>query len=261
MYIIGERINGMFLDVRKAIQEQDAAVIKDLAQRQEEAAANALDANVGPAAEDPVAAMRWLVECIREVSELPVALDSTKPDAIRAGLEICGSNAIINSTTGEAEKMDVIFPMAAEFGCSVIGLTIDEDGVPAMADGRLQVALKLVMGAMQHGVDTKNLFIDAVILPVSAMELNPTEVMKAIQQTKTLSDPPPRTIIGLSNVSQNASNRELINMVCLVMCQAIGLDAAIADPLDTELMDAMIAGELLLNRMVYCDDFLKAYRK
>jgi 5-methyltetrahydrofolate corrinoid/iron sulfur protein methyltransferase len=261
MYIIGERINGMFVDVRKAIQEKDAAVIRDLAQRQQAAAANALDCNVGPASPEPIASMRWLVECIREVSDLPIALDSTKPDAIRAGLEICGSNAIINSTTGEQKKMDVLFPMAAEFGCQIIGLTIDEQGVPAMADGRLQVALKLVMGAMTVGLPVENLFVDAVILPVSAMAHNPVEVMKAIQQTKALSDPPPKTIIGLSNVSQTATNRELINRTYLTLAQAVGLDAAIADPLDTELMDAMITGELLLNRMVYCDDFLRAYRK
>ncbi len=261
MYIIGERINGMFRDVGAAIQAQDESVITDLAQRQVAEAANALDVNVGPVAEDAVAAMVWLVETIRKVTDVPLCLDSTKVDVIRAGLEACEGNAIINSTTGEAEKMAQLFPLAVEFNCEIIGLTIDENGVPAKAEGRMEVALKLVATAMESGLPTDKLYVDAVILPVSALQDNPPEVLKAISQIKMLADPPPKTVIGLSNVSQNAAFRELINRTYLVMALGVGLDAAIVDPLDTELMDAMIAAEMLLNHAVYSKDFLKAYRK
>lgn len=260
MIVIGERINGMFLDVRQAIQRRDPEPIRDLAQRQAAAGAHYLDVNVGPATDDPIAAMQWLVGTIREVCDLPLAIDTTKSDVMRAGIEAAGGKAMINSTTGEQKKMDVLMPMAAEFGIPIIALTINEQGVPRDANGRAEVALGILAAAMSYGVPPENVFIDAVILPVSAQQENPGHVLATISQTKLLADPPPKTVIGLSNVSQNTRYRELINRTALVMALAAGLDAAIVDCLDQELMDAMITAELLLNRQVYSDDFLKAYR-
>ena len=260
MIVIGERINGMFVDVRKAIQQTDPEPIKDLARRQDEAGAQYLDVNVGPATDDPVKAMQWLVSCIREVSDSPLTIDTTKPEVMRAGLEAAGAKAMINSTTGEKAKLDTFMPLAGEFGVPIIALTIDEQGVPRDADGRAAVALNILAAAMEHDVPPDNVFVDAVILPVSAQQENPGHVMETIRQTKLLSDPPPKTVIGLSNVSQNTEYRELINRTYLVMAIAAGLDAAIVECLDEELMDAMITTELLLNSQVYSADFLKAYR-
>jgi 5-methyltetrahydrofolate corrinoid/iron sulfur protein methyltransferase len=250
----------MFVDVRQAIQQQDPGPIKDLAQRQAAAGATYLDVNVGPATDDRLGAMKWLVACIREVTDLPVAIDTTKLDVMRAGLEGAGGRAMINSTTGEKAKLDVLMPLAAEFGAPIIALTISEQGVPRDANGRAEVALNILAAALEHGVPPENVFVDAVILPVSAQQENPGHVLETIRQTKLLSDPPPKTVIGLSNVSQNAQYRELINRTALVMAIAAGLDAAIVDCLDEELMDAMITAELLLNQQVYSSDFLKAYR-
>jgi 5-methyltetrahydrofolate corrinoid/iron sulfur protein methyltransferase len=261
MEAIGERINGMFKAIGKAIKETDASVIEDMARRQEEAGAHVLDLNVGPAAEDREAAMRWLVETVQNVSDLPLAIDSTNPDVVRAGLEACENPAVINSTTGEQEKLNAMMPMAAEHGCSIIGLTIDEEGVPGTGEGRMEVALKLVSGAMEHGVPTDRLYIDAVILPVNALQETPPKVLDVISQVPMLADPAPKTVLGLSNVSQGSQLRPLLNRTYLVMCLGRGLDAAIVDVLDEELMDAMITAEVLMNRAVYADDFLKAYRK
>lgn len=260
MIVIGERINGMFVDVRGAIQQQDPAPIRDLAQRQQAAGADYLDVNVGPAAEDPVATMQWLVTTIREVSDLPLTIDTTRQAVMRAGLEAAGGKAMINSTTGEKKKLDVLMPMAAEFGVPIIALTISEQGVPRDAMGRAEVALNILAAALDHGVMPDSVFIDAVILPVSAQQENPGHVLETIRQTRLLADPAPKTVIGLSNVSQNAQYRELINRTGLVMALAAGLDAAIVDCLDEELMDAMITAELLLNHQVYSADYLKAYR-
>lgn len=260
MIVIGERINGMFKDVRAAIQAHDPEPIRDLARRQAEANADYLDVNVGPAADDPLAAIQWLVSTIREVSDLPLAIDTTKMDVMRAGIEAAGGKALINSTTGEKAKLDALMPLAGQYGIPIIALTIDEQGVPRDADGRAAVALNILAAAMEHGVPPQNVLVDAVILPVSAQQENPGHVLETIRQTKLLSDPPPKTVIGLSNVSQSTRYRELINRTALVMALTAGLDAAIVDCLDQELMDAMIAAELLLNRQVYCDDFLKAYR-
>jgi 5-methyltetrahydrofolate corrinoid/iron sulfur protein methyltransferase len=260
MFAIAERINGMFKSVARAIKEKNAETIQQLAKDQLAAGANALDVNVGPAAEDPVAAMEWLVKTIREVTDAPLAIDTTKPDVMVKGLEVAGPGSIINSTKGQQDQLDVFLPMAVEHEATVIALTIDENGIPRDAAGRDEIAMRVVAAAMEKGLETDRLWIDAVILPVNVTQPTPGHVLDSIRNVKVLSDPPPKTVLGLSNVSQGTQQRELINRTYLVMAAAAGLDGAIMDVLDTELMDAMITSDLLLNRAVYCDDFLKAYR-
>jgi len=260
MYAIGERINGMFRSVGAAIREKNPETIQELAKRQLAAGADALDVNVGPAAADPLEAMEWLVRTIREVTDAPLAIDTTKPDVMRRGLEVAGPGSIINSTKGQQEQLDIFIPMAAELQASVITLTIDENGVPRDANGRSEIALRAVASAMEHGLEPDRLMVDAVILPANVAQPTAVQVLEAIRSVKLLSDPPPKTVLGLSNVSQGTTQRPLINRTYLVMALACGLDAAILDVLDTEMMDAMITAELLLNRAVYCDDFLRAYR-
>jgi len=261
MLIIGERINGMFKDVRQAIRDRDASTIQRLAREQVAAGAGALDVNVGPASADAAGAMKWLVETIRQVTKAPLAIDTTKRDAMLAGLELAGPGSVINSTTGQQEKLDVFLPMAVEHGASIIGLTIDEKGVPRDETGRVEIALKIVAAAAEAGIEPDRVYIDAIILPMNCMQENPGHVFKTVRECKMLSDPAPKTVIGLSNVSQGTTKRELVNRICLVMAIAAGLDAAVADALDTELMDAMITAELLLSKQIYCDDYLVAWRK
>lgn len=260
MYAIGERINGMFKSVKDAIQTKNPEAIHELAKKQLAAGANCLDVNVGPAAADAVAAMGWLVKAIREVTDAPLAIDTTKPDVMRKGLELAGPGSVINSTKGQQDQLDIFVPMAVEYDATLIALTIDENGIPRDANGRAEIALRVVAAAMEKGLEPQRLMIDAVILPVNVTQPTPGHVLETIRNVKVLSDPPPKTVLGLSNVSQSTQLRELLNRTYLVMALAAGLDAAIVDVLDTELMDAMIASEVLLNRAVYADDFLKAYR-
>ena len=260
MFSIGERINGMFRSVGAAIRDKNPEPIQKLARNQLSAGADALDVNVGPASADPLAAMEWLVKTIREVTDAPLAIDTTKPDVMRRGLELAGPGSIITSTKGQQEQLDIFIPMASELQASVIILTIDENGIPRDANGRSEIALRAVASAMEHGLDPDKLMIDAVILPANVAQPTAAQVLETIRSVKLLSDPPPKTVLGLSNVSQGTTQRPLLNRTYLVMALASGLDAAILDVLDTEMMDAMIAAELLLNRAVYCEDFLRAYR-
>lgn len=259
MYVIGERINGMFKDVRGAIQECNAEVIQKLARAQMEAGANCLDVNVGPASADPKSTMVWLVKTIRAVSTAPLAIDTTKAEVMEAGLAEAGPGSIVNSTTGQEEKLKVFMPMAAKYNAGIIGLTIDEKGIPRDGAGRTEIALRIVAAAFENGLDIPQLFIDPVILPVNVTQVTPKHVMASLREVHLLSDPAPRTVLGLSNVSQGTMLRSLINRTYLVMAIAAGLEAAILDPLDTELMNAGITAELLLDKQVYCDDYLKAY--
>ena len=263
MYIIGERINGMFKDVAEAIKKKDKSVIQELARKQISCRASALDVNVGPASSDPKEAMEWLVKTITEVTNISLAIDTTKPDVMEAGLALCKSKAIINSVNANQDKMDSLFGLAKKYNASLIGLTMDKSGIPKDADGRLELAIKIVASAMKHGIVTSDLYIDAVILPVNVAQVHGKEVLRTIRESKMLADPAPKTILGLSNVSQGApqQNKGLINRTFLAMAIGAGLDAAIMDATDKELVDAAITAELLMEKQLYCDSFLDAYRK
>lgn len=260
MLIIGERINGMFSDIKEAIQDHNPAPVQEWARRQEESGARALDLNVGPAVADKAKAMKWLVEIVQEVSNLPLCLDSTDINAIEAGLKTCNNPAIINSTNAEREKIESFFPLAVQYDAALIGLTMDKSGIPKDSDSRLAFAMELVAAADEYGLPLEDLLIDPLILPANVAQDHAPEVLKTLQQIKMLSDPPPRTVLGLSNVSQNCQNRLLINRTFMAMAMACGLDAAIADACDEALIEAVAAAEILLNQTVYCDSFVKMYK-
>ncbi|MFH1782372.1 MAG: dihydropteroate synthase [Candidatus Omnitrophota bacterium] len=263
MFIIGERINGMFKDVGEAINKKDKTIIQSLAKKQLEAGAKALDVNVGPASANPKESMEWLVKTITEVTDARLAIDTTKIDVMEAGLSLCRSKPIINSVNANEDKMKALFPLAKKFNASIIGLTMDKGGIPKDAEGRLELAIKIVSSCMEHGVDIQELYIDAVILPVNVAQVHAKEVLRTIRESKMLSDPPPKTMLGLSNVSQGSlpECKNLINRTFLAMAIGAGLDGAIMDAEDKDLMDAAITAELLMEKQLYCDSFLNAYRK
>ena len=261
MIIIGERINGMFKAVNKAIQEKDKAAIQDLAKRQLAEGADMLDINVGTATAEPAETMKWLVESVCEVTDAAVSIDSPNFDTVRAGLQACSGAKLINSTTGSDEALDKFLPLAKEHSASIIALCIDDKGVPVDVEGRCEIALRVVAKAMEYEIPLENLYIDPIVLPVKADQTGPDMVLESIKQFSVLADPPPHIVVGLSNLSQGAVDRKLINRTFLAMAVGQGLDAAILDPLDTELMDTVIAAEVLMNRAIYSDSFLKAYRQ
>ena len=261
MFVIGELINGMYKNVGKAIVQKDKKTIQDLAKTQVQAGADALDLNCGPASRDHISDMKWLIETIQEVSDAPLALDSTKPKVIEEGLKLVKSKAIINSTSADKEKLDILLPMAMKYKTSLIGLAMDKKGVPQDKDMRLELAAQIISSAQEAGFPIEDLFLDPVVLPVNVAQAQITHIIEAIREFKILSDPQPKTVVGLSNVSQGTQQRSLINRTFAVMAQSAGLDAAILDPLDKELMDAVISGGLILNKQIFCDSYLEAYRK
>ncbi|MCM8765976.1 MAG: dihydropteroate synthase [Candidatus Omnitrophica bacterium] len=257
MYIIGERINGMFKDVAKAIREKNKRIIQELALKQIEKGADALDVNLGTAVEDPLSAMEWLVKTIGEVTEITLAIDTTKLAVMEKGLQCCKSKPIINSTSADEEKLNTLIPLAKKYNAGLIGLTMSRKGIPSDANSRLELAIHILNRWQEEGLPVEDLYIDAVILPVNVAQAQCPEVLETIHQVKMLSQPPPKTILGLSNVSQGTKYRSLINRTYLVMALAFGLEAAILDPFDEELRQAMRTAEVLLNKTVYCDSYLK----
>ena len=261
MIIIGERINGMFKLVREAIQTKDAEAIQNLAQRQLAEGANMLDINVGTATANPVEAMSWLVTTVREVTDAPLSIDSPNFETMKAGLEACSGAKMINSTTGEDGMLRRLLELGVEHKASLVALCIDENGVPVDVEGRCAVAMNVLATSMEYDFPISDLYIDPIILPVNCDQKAPGIVLETITNVLQLSDPAPHVVVGLSNLSQGADDRKLINRTFLTMAISRGLDAAIVDPLDTELMDAMITSEMLMDRSIYSNSFLKAYRQ
>jgi 5-methyltetrahydrofolate corrinoid/iron sulfur protein methyltransferase len=269
MIIIGERINGTFKDVKQAIADKNQKVIHELALKQTSAGAAYLDVNVGTAAADQEGAMQWLIENIQQVCSTPLSLDSQKPSVIAAGLKVLNADngVILNSTPlnkkSDEEIFDKYIEMAEGAGpkAGIIALTMDKNGVPQDVDTRVAIAAQILTKAMEKGFDTQRLFIDTIVLPVKVpnAQVQPGYILAAIDQIRYLSNPAPHRTIGLSNLSQGATERSLINCVFLAMAISRGLDSAILDVFDRELMNVVAASEMLMNKEIYSDSFLKAY--
>ena len=261
MLIIGELINGMYKDIGKAIKEKNKAVIQKCALEQVKAGADALDVNCGPASANPVTDIQWLVETIQEVTDKTLALDSSKPQVIESGLKVMKNKAIINSTTADPQKLEILVPLAKKHNAKLIGLAISSKGIPQNKDQRLELVASIVAYCMEQDFNIEDLYLDPIVMPVNVAQAQQKDILEAIHEFKIISQPSPKTIVGLSNVSQGAKARSLINRTFMVMAIAYGLDGAILDPLDKELMDAAITSELILNKQIYCDAYLDAYRK
>ena len=269
MILIGERINGMFKNVKQAIADKNKQVIQDLAGQQAKAGANYLDVNIGTAAADQEGTMQWLVETIQETCSAGLSLDSQKPNVIAAGLKVINADngVILNSTPlnkkSDEEVLDKYIEMAEQTGpkTAIITLTMDKNGVPQDMDTRVAIAAEIVQKAMEKGFDTQRLFIDPIVLPVKVpnAQAQPGNVLGAIEQIKYLADPAPHTTIGLSNLSQGTNERSLINRIFLAMAVSRGLDSAIVDVLDNDLMNVLATAEMLMDKQIYSDSFLKVY--
>lgn len=258
MLVISERINGLFRSIGRAIDARDQKAIRDAVLKQVECGANALDLNVGPGrgCHSPDT-MKWLVETAQSVTDLPLCIDSPGVKTLEAGLAAAKNPTIINSTTAEADKMAALFPLAAEYGSDIICLTMDEKGVPNDAESRGEMAMLMITTAMEHGLMPENVLLDPLVLPVSAGQDQAGKVIEAIRMFQMLSDPPVRTVVGLSNISNGATGRPMINRTYLAMLMGAGLSAAILDPEDTDLMDTLKTSEMLLNRKLFCNDYLR----
>jgi 5-methyltetrahydrofolate corrinoid/iron sulfur protein methyltransferase len=247
MYLIGESIHIISPKVKEALASRDGAFFVQLAQRQKLAGADALDLNIGPQKKAGPEVMDWLVDCMHEaVGDTTLSFDTTNLAAIEVGLKKTTrnghANAIINSTSAEAERLAAVPPLAAQYGAKLIALTLAKEGIPVSADARVGLAMeKLIPRAQEVGLPMENLWIDPLVLTVSGCQEYVPHCIEAVRMLKMVSDPPPLVNVGLSNVSNQVPGalRPLLNRVYLVMLMAVGLDVAIVDPFDQDLRDAI----------------------
>ena len=259
MILIGERINAGFKDIGRAIRPHDPEPIRRWAKEQTASGADYLDLNIGAVSKNP-ADMAWLVEVVQETVPTPICVDSNHPEVLRAGLEAAdGRPVIVNSTTAEDEKLEKILPLAVKYNAAIIGVAQDEQGSPQNVERRVELGAKIFMAAMEAGLTPDRIFLDPVLMPLRFMQDQALKVLEAIREYRILSDPPPHISVGLSNICSQTKERSLIARTFLVMAMAAGLDAAICNVLDPELRAAVATAELILNREIYSDDYLRVW--
>jgi len=243
MYIIGEDIHIISQKVKDALKARDGAFFQDLAVRQVEAGAQALDLNLGPRKKDWEEVFPWMVKLVEEVVDVPLSLDSTNLQGIEAGLRvITKAQPIINSTSAEEERLHAVPLVAKEYGAKLVALTMAKSGIPVSADERVNIALeKLIPRVIEIDMPITDLIIDPLVLTVSGCQEFCPELPEAVRTLQVSWDPPPAISVGLSNVSNAVpnANRSLINCVYCSMLMGAGLQMMIASPFDKELMEVV----------------------
>lgn len=242
MLVIGESIHIVAPRVRQAIDSRDKKVIQELAKSQVNAGAHLLDLNIGPQRRSGPEVMSWMVETVQEVVDVPLSLDSLNPAAVEAGLKLCRRQALINSTDASLDRLRNFMPLAVNYKADIIALTLSGSGLPTSAEARLQLATENILpAAAEYGVAVENIYFDPLVLTINGNQDQTQASVEAVRFFKQMTDPPPKTTCGLSNVSSGAPKevRPLINRVYVLMLMGAGLDSAIMDALDRETMEAI----------------------
>lgn len=264
MIIIGEKINASIQAVKTIIQNRDDKKLIELAQNQAAVGAAYIDVNVGTgegSQDDEISAMQWAVEIIQDEIETPLCIDSADPRLLEAALEVRNSSAnMVNSTKAEDDSLKEIIPLAVQYNTSLIALAMDENGIPKTVKDRLTACEKIAEACQKFGLSLSKLFLDPLVLPVS------TDIQQGRVTLDTLTAikekfPEAQTVMGLSNVSYGLPNRGGLNSAFLHMAIFAGLDAAIMDPLDQQMMAAVRTAEVLVGKDRHCRRYTRAFRK
>jgi 5-methyltetrahydrofolate corrinoid/iron sulfur protein methyltransferase len=243
MYIIGENIHIISQKVKDALRDRDEKYFQELAVRQVEEGANALDINLGPRKKDWEEVFPWMVKTIEAVVDVPLCFDSTNLQGIEAGVKsVTKTQPIINSTSAEPERLENVPLVAKKYNTRLIALTMGKSGIPVAADDRVTIALEtLIPRALEIDFPIEDLIIDPLVLTVSGCQEYCPELIEAVRMLQFAWDPPPPVSVGLSNVSNAVphANRPLINRVYCAMLMGTGLQMMIADPFDAELKEVI----------------------
>jgi 5-methyltetrahydrofolate corrinoid/iron sulfur protein methyltransferase len=248
MLLIGERINVITKAQREAMLNRDPKPIQDIARAQVEGGANMLDVNIGPAEDDGPALMDWIVKTVQEVVQVPLCLDTTNLEAIRAGLKAHNNEwgrPMINSTSGETERLNTFMPVAAEYQCDIIGLCLTGSGLPADANERAAIAVDIMTKAEEVGLPVDHIHLDPLVLMLNGNQDQAMHCIQSVEMFQALSDPPMKTVVGLSNIANTAplSMKGILTAVFFQMLRDAGLTGAIIDPLEKEFMEVVRSGD------------------
>ena len=259
--VIAERINMTRKRIKKEVWDRNEAFVADEVRKQEAAGATHIDVNAGGDPAKEVDDMAWLVKVIAEATELPLALDSAKPEALKTGLALCNRpGTIINSITAEKERIDGILPLVKEYNTSVVALTMDDTGMPEDLDGRLKITDDIVKIVTDAGIGLDRVYFDHLIRPASTNPGQADFIIEAIRQTHA-KHPEAHFAMGLSNISFGVPKRNNLNKAFLAMLVAAGADGAIIDPTEPGLVTTLYAARAIMGLDEYCMEYLMAQRE
>lgn len=257
--IIGERINPTG---RKLLAREMAAGnydrVRSDAIAQVEAGAHMLDVNAGiPLADEP-AILAKAIQIVQSVTDVPISIDSSIVKALERGLEVYEGKALVNSVTGEEERLESVLPMVKKYGAAVIGISNDETGISEDPNVRFEVARKIVERAMDHGIPKEDVVIDPLVMPIGAMRYAGRQVFEIVGRCRD--ELGVNTCCGASNVSFGLPNRGPLNGAFLAMAIASGLTSAITNPIEDEIRHAILAADVMMGNDENCTNWIEATR-
>ena len=256
--VIGERVNPTGKKrFQQALLENDLDYILDVAVQQEDAGADILDVNVGYPGVNEVEMLPRVVKKLQSAVSLPLQLDSSNPAALEAGLRVYNGKAAVNSVNGDGESLAAILPIVQKYGAAVVGLTLDKNGIPQTAQGRLDIAKRILNAALSHGIPREDVWMDCLTLTVSAQQEQAQETLKAVRAVRE--DLGLQTVLGVSNISFGLPNRALITQNFLIQAMNCGLTLPILNPNQREMMDAVAAFRVLSGEDGQCRAYVERF--
>ena len=257
--IIGERINptGRKL-LAKELAAGDLSRVERDAIAQTEAGAHILDVNAGIPLIDEPEVLAQMIQLVQSVSDLPISIDSSMVEALQRGLEVYEGKALVNSVTGEEERLETVLPLVKQYGAAVIAICNDESGISHDPDVRFAVAKKIVERAKDHGIPAEDVVIDPLIMPIGAVQTSGQQAIRLLRRIEA--ELGANTTCGASNISFGMPNRKAINANFLAMLISNGLTSAITNPLEETLREAILAADLLMGHDEYGMAWISAHR-
>ncbi len=260
MIIVGEKINTSRKSVEAAVKARDAKSIIEIARLQAEAGAHYIDVNAGTFVDQEIDCLCWLVEAVQSEIDMPLCLDSPNPKALAEAMKLHKGEPMINSISLEEDRFEALMPIITSQPCHVVALCMAETSMPTTIEERVDVASRLINRMTKNGVPLEKIYVDPLIQPVSVDTGMGIAALGAIN--KIMQDfPGVNTICGLSNISFGLPERRIINRSFLALCMSYGLNAAILDPTDKQLMGTLLAVEMVLGKDDYCGNFIDAYQE
>jgi 5-methyltetrahydrofolate--homocysteine methyltransferase len=260
LVIIGERINPTGRkQLAKALEDRNLKLVQEEATKQVQEGAHVLDVNVGISGIDEPRLLKEAILAVGEVSQVPLCIDSALPEALEAGLRVYQGKALVNSVNGEERKLKEVLPVVKQYEAAVIGLTMDDDGIPKDARKRLEIAHKIVEEAQKIGIPPEDVVIDPLAMAISTDQGAALETLRTIKLIRD--EIGVNQTLGVSNISFGLPERHAINGIFLALAAMNGVTCPIVDPTLWEMRRSMLIADLLLGRDEYCMKFISVYRE
>jgi 5-methyltetrahydrofolate--homocysteine methyltransferase len=260
MIIIGEKINGSIPSMAKAIAERNADHVRKMAKRQAGAGANFIDVCASVSPDMELETLKWLIGLVQEVTETPVSIDSPNAKIFAQAVQFCKKPGLINSVSMEGDKIERVFPLIADTKWECVTLLCDGTGIPQSAEQRIDVFKKILKKAESYKIDPRRLYVDPVVEMLASSENGITKIIETIKEVKRIC-PEVHITSGASNISFQLPLRKFINRSFIILCLGAGMDSAIIDPSNEDMLALIYAAEALLGRDEMCMEYINAFRE